>query len=196
MKDVSDGRTLRIDVLLSQYTALRNEIEARSTVQGSIINLSITAIGALGGVGLSRDGDARLLFLIPPVLTMLGLHWIDHAANINNIGDFIKNHLLPRIALESNIINMPDYEAFVRQYERRPQVIIGIFMLPLSLIYVLTPVMAVLMVYTLSSWNWILTIAACVDIFIISIFIFYWVSFLMGRRKNLMAEVVSNEPSD
>jgi hypothetical protein len=42
---------------LSEFSALRNEIGTRSTAQHTLINLSITAIGAIIGFTLAQKGD-------------------------------------------------------------------------------------------------------------------------------------------
>lgn len=76
-------------IALAEFSALRNEIGSRSTAQHTLINLSITAIGAVVGFALAQKGNLSLLLLLPILSPSLGMLYLDHALNIMNIGNYI-----------------------------------------------------------------------------------------------------------
>jgi hypothetical protein len=97
---------------LSEFSALRNEIGSRSTAQHTLINLSITAIGAVVGFALAQKGNLSLLLLLPILSPSLGMLYLDHAINIMNIGNYIDTQLKP-------ILRLMRYEEVVRSFEQR-----------------------------------------------------------------------------
>jgi hypothetical protein len=81
------------EVRLAEFSALREEIQRRSTAQQAILALNVTAIGSIAGLALTEDGAGAVLSVLPLVSSILGLVWIDHARNIEAIADYIRTEL-------------------------------------------------------------------------------------------------------
>jgi len=177
------AETSSVTVLLAQFQALRAEIEARSGAQTTILGLTVTALGALAALGFSEHGDMRLLLLVPVISAILGLIWIDHAANISNLGDFINQHLMPALKKEAAMDSLPDYEDVVRLYERRRTAVLRLFGLPPFLVFVLTPVVAMLIAFDAARHGWLFWSLFGLDIALLLVFIAYWAPFLGGPRQ-------------
>jgi hypothetical protein len=118
---------------LSEFSALRSEIGSRSTAQHTLINLSITAIGAVVGFALAQKGDLWLLLLLPILSPSLGMLYLDHAINIMNIGNYINNQLKPTLRLMR-------YEEVVRSHERRRLLRVLPYGLPIFIIFAGVPI--------------------------------------------------------
>jgi hypothetical protein len=181
-KGQGSGGGPSVTILLSQFTALRNEIGSRSQAQATMVNLSITAVGILGGLGLSQYGDERLLLLIPIVSTLLGLIWLDHAANIFKLGDFIREQLMPRLIQEAGTEDLPDYEKFIRKYEGSTHIIIRAFMLPPLLAFIAPSIMGIIVAFKSDVRNWLFWLMVIIAIIFVSVFIAYWRSFVSESR--------------
>jgi hypothetical protein len=116
---------------LSEFSALRNEIGSRSTAQHTLINLSITAIGAVVGFALAQKGELSLLLLLPILSPSLGMLYIDHAINIKHIGYYINTH---------PILRLMRYEEVVRSYEQRKLLRWLLYGLPIFIIFAGVPI--------------------------------------------------------
>jgi len=172
-----------IDILLAEFNALRAEIGARSAAQATMMQLAVTAFGALAGLTFTQYGDHRLLLLIPIISTILGLIWLDHAANISNIGDFIKNQLMPALQKAAQMETLPDYETVVRKYERTPGAFIRVFGLPPFLIFVLMPVVAMVLAWDIRTRDWLFWTLQIFDVVLLIAFIARWLPFLESPRQ-------------
>jgi hypothetical protein len=142
---ISDAQKQVATVLLSQFTALRSEIQNRSTVQASIVSLNITAIGVIAGFYFSQHADPRVLFVIPILSPILGMIYIDHAVNIANIGGFIQNAIIPELAKATGITKLPDYEVFVREFEQRGSFRVFVFGIPILFMFAVLPLGALIL---------------------------------------------------
>jgi len=154
----------QITILLAEYQALRAEIQTRSGAQSTMMQLTITALGALAALSFTQYGDRRMLLLIPVISTILGLVWLDHAANISNIGDFIQQRLWPALGTASGAEGLPDYEATVRAYERTPGGFLRLFGLPPFLIFILVPIVSIVIAFDSSSQDWLFWTLVIVDL--------------------------------
>ena len=172
-----------IAILLAEYQALRAEIQARSAAQSTMMQLTITALGALAALSFTQYGDRVMLLLIPVISTILGLVWLDHAANISNIGDFIMQHLWPALRAASQAEKLPDYEAAVRSYERTPGGFLRLFGLPPFLIFILVPVVAIVVAFDSSSRDWLFWTLVIVDLALLLVFALTWLPYLDSPRK-------------
>ena len=173
----------QITILLAQYQALRAEIQTRSGAQSTMMQLTITALGALAALSFTQYGDRRMLLLIPVISTILGLVWLDHAANISNIGDFILQRLWPALGTVSGAEGLPDYEATVRAYERTPGGFLRLFGLPPFLIFILVPIVAIIIAFDASSQGWLFWTLVIIDLALLLIFTVMWLPYLDSPRK-------------
>ena len=60
---------------VAEFTALRNEIVARTTIQGTLITLVVTAVGVVAGFVIKDNGNVRLLLILPFVVSAAGIHF-------------------------------------------------------------------------------------------------------------------------
>jgi hypothetical protein len=149
-----------IAILLAEFQALRTEIAGRSAAQATMMQLAITAFGAI-----------------------LGLIWLDHAANISNIGDFIKNQLMPALQKAAAMESLPDYEIFVRDYERTPGGFFRMFGLPPFLIFVLVPLVAMVLALESTPRGWLFWTLLVFDAGLLVVFTVRWRPFLDSPRQ-------------
>jgi hypothetical protein len=172
-----------IAILLAEFQALRAEIAARSTTQATMMQLAITAFGALAGLAFTQYGDHRLLLLIPVISTILGLIWLDHASNISNIGDFIKAELMPALQKAAAMDALPDYEKVVRKFEREPGMIFRVFGLPPLLVFIVVPLVAMVMALDFPARDWLFWALFLCDALLLVVFAVRWAPFLDSPRR-------------
>jgi hypothetical protein len=125
----------------------------------------------------------RLLLLVPVISAILGLIWIDHATNISNLGDFIRERLTPALKTAAAMESLPDYEDAVRLYERRKMAVLRLFGLPPFLVFVLTPLVAMLIALDAARHGWLFWSLFGLDIVLLAVFVAYWAPFLRGPRR-------------
>src|SRR5215472_774407 len=94
---ISDAQKQVATILIAQFTALRAEIQNRSTFQTTIVSINVTAIGVISGFYFAQHGDPRVLFVLPILSPILGMMYVDQDANIGNIGRFIQNSIAPNL---------------------------------------------------------------------------------------------------
>jgi drug/metabolite transporter (DMT)-like permease len=131
--------------LLTQFTALRAEIQNRSTFQATIVSVNITAIGVIAGFYFTQHADPRVLFVIPILSPILGMMYVDHDVNIGNIGRFIQSSIIPELARVTGVAGLPDYEVFVREFERRGSFRVFVFGIPVLFMFALLPLGALIL---------------------------------------------------
>jgi hypothetical protein len=116
----SEADDARRETALAEFSALRQEIGARSGVQHQLMALNITALAAIGGFVISDKASPLLLLMLPIVSPALGILWHDHARNIENIGTYIKDELKPILVETSGgDETLLSYEERIDEYERR-----------------------------------------------------------------------------
>jgi len=88
----------KLEAILTEYNALREEIQKRSTNQMLSCTVSIAAIGALASF-LLENFSARhyILLLIPWVFIVFGFLWMDHHIRIWEIGKYIKEEIESKV---------------------------------------------------------------------------------------------------
>jgi hypothetical protein len=84
-------------ILLAEYTALRAEIERRSTTQWNIFALQITAAGAVTGLAISAMSNLALLLIVPMVSYTLGNRYILHDFHLKLIRRYLRESLSGRL---------------------------------------------------------------------------------------------------
>jgi len=82
---------------LAEFTALRAEIERRTTIQWNVLALQIAIAGAVFGFALSASRREILLLVIPIATYMTFGRYIIHAVSISRIGRYIRTDLSLRV---------------------------------------------------------------------------------------------------
>jgi hypothetical protein len=177
-----------IAILLAEFQALRTEIAVRSGAQGTMMQLAVTAFGALAGLAFTQYGDHRMLLLIPVTSAILGLIWLDHATNISNIGDYIKNQIMPALRRAAEMETLPDYETAVREYERTPGAFFRVFGLPPFLIFILVPLVAMITAFDFTPRGWLFWTLLLFDAVLLIVFTVRWLPFLDSPRQRVSAK--------
>jgi hypothetical protein len=96
--DAAAGR--RLEVLLAEFKALRDEINQRATYCHTIININVIASGTVASFALGGDDRLNLLLILPILGPVLGLLWLDHSWAIRGMGDYIAG-LAVRVNVEA-----------------------------------------------------------------------------------------------
>jgi len=112
---------------LAEFSALRAEVQRRSTTQQALVGLNLTVLAAVAGAVASSDVGADFLLVLPLVSSVLGLFWLDHARNIELIGSYIANELWHW---------EPSWESYGRNLNTRMSWRVLEFGLPVSLVFV------------------------------------------------------------
>lgn len=84
----------KVDIVLEEYKALRAETQSRSQKQFFSVSASIIAVGTLIGIFLQNTAtNYPIILIIPWVLTVFGIYWVDNAESIRGIGKFIGDEI-------------------------------------------------------------------------------------------------------
>ena len=108
------GRALQ--VALAEFNALRAEIAARTTTQGSLITLVVTAIGIVAGLVVKDDGDPRLLLILPFLVAAAGIHSSEQDRAIALLGTYIRDELWPHLGGLVDDESIPSWENVVSDF--------------------------------------------------------------------------------
>lgn len=100
-----------LQVVLAEYNALRAEIQNRSNIQSTLLQLHLTALTLILGGALSEKLGPWIIFLIPFESTIFGLWWLDHSLVIMEIGTYIRESVEPRVSELLNVERAMYWEA-------------------------------------------------------------------------------------
>jgi hypothetical protein len=174
-----------IQVALAEFGKLRDEIGGRSTAAWTLVGLSITSSATLAGFVLAQKADARLLLVLPLLTPSLGLLFMDHAANIGRIGDYINTVLKPVLREAACDRRLLSYEEWVDAYEAHTLERLLPFGIPLVLAFTMVPVGA--LVYLApridEAWSWILWVLGAIVTFVQ---VWFWYRFLVPPLRRAL----------
>jgi hypothetical protein len=191
MPHANDTKSLKIDYLPAYFSAARGEITSRSQAQLNLAHLPVTAIGILAGIGLSEFGAPELLLLAPVISTILGLWYLDHAATIYLLGDFIHEQLVLRVRKELSWDDAPDFEEIIRTIERTAEVRVRAFGAPLFLLYFVLPLVMCWVSYLRVKEPGILFwLLICIDAVFMLTLLWYYAPFIRGGPITLGRKAV------
>lgn len=107
-----NGDPQDVSIRLSEYEALRREIEMRATLSSSLVALNLSALG----IGLVAAGDTIDLYAGLGFLSaILWLFWLDHTEQIWKLATYISIRLRP--PLQSVAPGSLDWEPFLRKLD-------------------------------------------------------------------------------
>lgn len=86
-----------LKVVLTEYKALRTEIQNRSSAQSFILQVHITALTFILGAAATTRFFPWLIFLIPIEASIFGLWYMDHAITIAQLGEYIQTCVEPNV---------------------------------------------------------------------------------------------------
>src|SRR5688572_14414242 len=114
-----------ITIALAEYTALRAEILSRLSAQAALIGVTLTAIGVIVGIVLTREDSLDLLLVVAITAPALGLFFIDHMRQLALLGLYIRSELWPVLQSQVPEAALPSWESSwaaynIRSRHRRP----------------------------------------------------------------------------
>lgn len=162
---------------LAEFNVLRKEISDRSSAQTTILNLNLVALSAIATLVLAQRVNALALLVLPLVSPCFGMLFFDHAANIDQIGRYLREDIKPLIVAVAADTHLLCYEDRVRAHELSflPR---GLSMgLPLLLMFTGFPVAALAHVRESASHGWPLVLWWA-GVVVECIFLLHWVAFV------------------
>ena len=178
MADATPSRSP--DVLtaaLAEFGALRKEIADRSSAQTTIVNLNLTALSAIATLVLAQKVSPLALLVLPLISACFGMLFFDHAANIDQIGRYLREDIKPIVVELAGDPRLFCYEDRVRAYELGflPR---GLSMgVPLLLMFTGFPVAGLVRAHGVVNNAWQLALWWA-GVFVEAIFILHWLSFV------------------
>jgi hypothetical protein len=97
----SDAARRRVDVAIAEFTALRAEMLDRRGSQKNLAGLALAAFAALFTFSLGRDGDERVLLLVPPLGLVLCILHLTESFHIYRLNQYIRRKLWPELQQET-----------------------------------------------------------------------------------------------
>lgn len=84
------------DLLVAEYTSLREEIVKRIEIQHQILSLALIAPGTVLGIGFQTN-NASLMLLYPLLGMFLSAAWLSNSFAIYDIASYIQSQIQPRV---------------------------------------------------------------------------------------------------
>jgi hypothetical protein len=151
------NRSAILQVSLAEFAAVRSEIKDRSSAAWALVALDVTGTTAVLGFLLSKNADPKLLLALPLFAPALGLLFIDHAYNINNLGSYINKRIRPLVVEAAGSTEILGYEDVIDRYEEHRFLRLVPLGLPLSLFFSVLPLAAIVFAVPSldAAWAWI-----------------------------------------
>ncbi len=166
----------KASVAMAEFSALRTEIATRTTSQNALANITVVAVGAIGGYVFGNSNASKLILLVlVPVAIATGLLWLDHAHAIYKIGAYVRDRLWAQLRslLHSGISTYEDYVLHDQPVWRERSVLI----IPFFILFVGPCRVALVVVarFARAPWTWALW---ALEMVALIYFIVMWFSFL------------------
>lgn len=105
---VKSETELKLSAILTEYNALKSEIQTRSNYHQRLLELQLTALTVIAGAALAYQFAGKwIILLIPIESAIFGLWWIEHSLVISEIGAYIHRcieHRLGQLLNERDIL--------------------------------------------------------------------------------------------
>jgi len=112
-----------IESWLSEFRALRDEIENRGRVQQALVALNMTALATVLGIAVSSSKlewwNSAILLVIPFFSSFLSLLHLNHDFTIANIGHYIRDKIRPKLCTLTGDEEMMGWESWTREVPRK-----------------------------------------------------------------------------
>ena len=186
----SPGPVDPASVAMQEFISLRAEIDTRTASQNGVINITVVAVGAIGGFAFgSNNVNPLVLLILVPLVVATGLQWLDHAHSIYRIGKYIKRELWPRVRGTLGT-RVDSYEYFVLRDRSRWRER-SVLVIPFLILFI-GPGAVGLVYVAIRASNALTWVAWSAEVFVMLYFISMWVSFL---REALRSDVVAARDS-
>jgi hypothetical protein len=171
-----------LQAALAEFSDLRTEIQNRSGAAWTLVNLNVTATAAILGFVLSDKADPRLLLALPIVSSALGMLFIDHAYNINNLGSYINKKIRPVVREASGNDRLLGYEEAMDTYEQKKLLRFIPFGMPLTVLFSGVPLVSLCFVLGSLGTGWAWTVWA-LGLVLVAAQLSLWVLFLVDPQR-------------
>ena len=141
-----------LQAVISEYQMLRGEIQRRSTDQMHCLMASVASVGALISLTAQNPNKYSLiLIVIPWILAVFGIIWLDHNRSIFLLGQYIRDEIegkkLPKLLGSSEIrwMGWQHYISREREKKQSPSYIVSV----LPFIYFIIPSIVCVVAYAI-----------------------------------------------
>ena len=109
-----------IEILLSEFRALRDEIGSRVRTQQALVTINITGLATILGVAISSPEwwKPYLILVIPFFSCLLGLFYLHEGFVIATMGDYINNKIGQRLRKLTKDEELMEWESWLRKIIR------------------------------------------------------------------------------
>ena len=90
------------DLLVAEYTALRDEIVKRIEIQHQLVSLALIAPGTVLAIGF-QTSSASLMLLYPLLGMFLSAVWLSNSFALHDIAAYIANQIRSRVGANLSI---------------------------------------------------------------------------------------------
>lgn len=166
-------------VRLGEFSALRAEIQQRTSFQHALVTLNLTAVATITGFVAAQKASQQLLLILPVVSPALGLLWLDHNRTIAVIAAYVRDDLWKW---------KPSWEKRMSEYREGSQSWSLSFWAPVLLIFFAVSVAALVIAFPKgeAATSWVLWLAG------VALSSMYLVAFVAGvflwRDPNSLSE--------
>ena len=184
MTESSNDESPVVSAILAEFNALKAEIRARSNDQSLVVSLNITVVAVIGGFYFSEKADPRVLFLIPIISSLLGMRYVDHVINIDNLGRFIQREVKPQLSSVLGV-TVPDYEIFAESFAELSRLRYFLLALPIASLFAGIPVSTLVLPFIVvkpQEWDAPFWGGALLSAVLLSVFSYFW--FNVVRRAS------------
>ncbi len=91
---------LSTDLVVAEYTALREEILKLTDIQHQLVTLMLISFGTILTVGLQAQ-NASIILTYPVLALFLAIIWLNNAHGIDMLGSYIQNNIEIKVGLEN-----------------------------------------------------------------------------------------------
>ncbi len=176
----------RISWLITEYQELKKEIERRSKEQFLCISGSIIALGSVVGfIAKSPEDYSPLLIIVPWILAIFGIIWVDHSHHIFLIGSYIREGIESQINLINcdNNIGWQHYTQSFLKKDKLPSFIV--YLLPI--LYFIFPSIICIFAYFLMRFYKMTKLPVLTEISLILIGTIFLVVLFIGWLRAVRA---------
>jgi len=142
----------KLQAIISEYQALREEIQRRSTDQMHCVVASVVSVGALiSFIAQNPLKYSPVLIVIPWILAVFGIIWLDYNRSIFLLGQYIRDEIegkkLPAL-LESSEIKWIGWQHYISE-KREKWKLTSYIVFILPLLYFIIPSIVCVIAYVI-----------------------------------------------
>jgi hypothetical protein len=105
-----------VESFLTEFRALKEEVDHRGYWQQGILALNFSALGSILGISLSSPEwwNSSILLVIPLLCSFLSLLYLNHDFQISTIGLYIRDRISPQLCALTGNSDIMGWESWLR----------------------------------------------------------------------------------